>query len=440
MAPKTIHIALIGGGNVGSAVYEIVMGRLRDSEDDSSHQSHSYSSLPLCIISKLCVRDPAKLRKFQIDQDSTEVVTDLSSVVGDANIDIVVEVTDGGELVKDALVACIKRGKKVVTSNTSLLAENMDEIIEAIDQRNNIFAFEAAVGCGIPIINSLQSCFTGDIIHEVSGILNGPTNYMLGRIEKEGVDIDEAYVEAQEMGYTKGGDEDIEGIDARNKITILAKLCFGASVTSECVSCTGIAEINAVDFEYAKLLGCTIKFVATGKRLSEYSEYDGDLSCYVGPKLVPLDHLFSSNKGTGNTIQINSENLGISSFQGAGLGSFAAANAVVSDVYRLAAGNVQNAFPLRSSINVESDYSSEFYIRITFQDQLGIIRRVGELAEMNGCSICSILQNPIKDKQQADFVVTLEECLSSQVHQLCLDIGEEDFAHSVPIFMPMLGS
>lgn len=198
--------------------------------------------------------------------------------------------------------------------------------------------------------------------------------------------------------------------------------------------------ISPVDFEYANLLNCTIKLLGSAERLSEYGEYDGALSAYVSPKVVPLTQtVLSTVSHLNNAISLKTSNMGLVSFQGLGAGRYAAANSVVADICRIASGNSpQDPFPLSSTIEIDSDYSSAFYIRITFQDELGIIRRVGELAERNGVSICSVLQNPIKDRMSADFVVTTEECQCSQVKQMCEDIGKEDFAHNVPLFIPML--
>jgi predicted amino acid-binding ACT domain protein len=202
----------------------------------------------------------------------------------------------------------------------------------------------------------------------------------------------------------------------------------------------GITEISSVDFEYAKLLGCTIKLIGTAERLSDFGEHDGDLSVYVAPKLIPTTHLLATTRGVENTIAIKSANLGMTSYSGAGGGRFPTAHSIVADICRVASNTASlDPFPVPLTRNngIDNDYSSAFYIRITFHDELGIIRRVGELAEINGVSICSILQNPIKNRMSADFVVTTEECKFSQVEQMCQDIGRENFAHNIPIFMPM---
>jgi len=293
---------------------------------------------------------------------------------------------------------------------------------------------------GIPIIQTLHGAYTGDTIHEVMGICNGTTNYMLGKMEL-GADYDEVLKEAQDLGFAEADPTaDVEGHDVRAKIAILAKLAFGTTISPvESIPCRGISAVTAVDFEYAKLLGCTIKLVGTAARLSQYGEHDGPLSVYVAPKVVPLTHLLASARGSGNAVAISSANLGTASYTGPGAGRFPTANSVVSDILRIASNlAVKDPFPICSQLELDHDYSSPFYIRIPFSDGLGIIRKIGELSEKNGISIHSVLQNPIVDRMAADFVITTEECKLSQVVELCDDIDKEDFVRSYPLYMPLL--
>lgn len=440
----TIRIGMIGAGTVGGGVYEIIHGRLGQQATSSSSipiPSKGFTNLSLrpCVISKICVRDINKARSFQIDNKLTSVTTDINDIIYDENIDIVLELIGGVDLAKTVVIKSLKLGKSVVSANKVLIAECLDEIKQAAlvgdGYRQTYFAYEAAVCGGIPIIQAMQGCFSGDIIHKVMGICNGTTNFMLGKMEKEGSDYNEILKDTQDLGFADPT-TNAEGHD----IAILAKLAFGTTVPVESIPCMGIREISSVDFEYAKLLNCTIKLLGTAERLSEYGEYDGALSVYVSPKVVPLTQtVLSTVHHIQNVVSLKSANTGLTSFQGLGAGRYTAANSVVADICRIASGNSsRDPFPLSSNIELDNNYSSAFYIRITFQDELGIIRRVGELAERNGVSVCSVLQNPIKDRMSADFVVTTEECRYSQVQAMCEDIGKEDFAHNIPLFMPML--
>jgi homoserine dehydrogenase len=457
---------MIGAGTVGGGVYEIIMNRLgggkgtppNDGASSSSSSSSSSSKAPTPIITKICVRDASRPRNFHVDPAITKIVTDVSSMVNDPDIDMVVEVAGGVTFAKDAVYASIRNGKSVVTANKALIAENMEELIsmlgdanenEANARRGGVrFGYEASVCGGIPVIHALQSCYAGDIINEVMGICNGTTNFMLGKME-EGADYDAVLREAQELGFAEADPSaDVEGYDVRAKIAILAKLAFGVSVPIDTIPCMGITNVSVVDFAYAKSMGCTIKLVGTAVRKSRFGEHDGALSVYVSPKLVPDDHLLASATGCGNALVVRSANLGLASYGGPGAGRYPTANSVVADIMRVANGTCPIApFPPSASSSssssddddeIDNDYESAFYVRVSFRDGLGIVRIIGELAESQGVSIHSILQRPITDRMAADTVVTTESCKLSQVEALCELIGREEFALCTPVFMPMI--
>ena len=265
-ASLPLRVALVGGGTVGGGVYEILMGR-----QQGRH----------AVVTKLCVRDAAKPRSFVVQTDHTSVVTDVAEVLKDDNIDVVVEVMGGTGVAKTLAVETLKAGKSFVTANKALLAEHLKELLALTDLNPNGFdgklAFEAAVCGGIPIIHTLQSCLAGDVVHEVMGICNGTTNYMLDLMETNpDADYDAALKEAQDLGYAEADPTaDVEGHDVRAKICLLAKLAFGKSIENiEQVPCKGISQINTVDFEYAKLLNCTIKLIGTAVRLNKFCEYN----------------------------------------------------------------------------------------------------------------------------------------------------------------------
>jgi len=444
-------------------VYEIIMNRLGGGKgtppNDGAASSSSSSKAPTPIITKICVRDASRPRNFHVDPAMTKIVTDVSSMVNDPDIDMVVEVAGGVTFAKDAVYASIRNGKSVVTANKALIAENMEELIsmlgdanenEANARRGGVrFGYEASVCGGIPVIHALQSCYAGDIINEVMGICNGTTNFMLGKME-EGADYDAVLREAQELGFAEADPSaDVEGYDVRAKIAILAKLAFGVSVPIDTIPCMGITNVSVVDFAYAKSMGCTIKLVGTAVRKSRFGEHDGALSVYVSPKLVPDDHLLASATGCGNALVVRSANLGLASYGGPGAGRYPTANSVVADIMRVANGTCPIApFPPSASSSassssddddeIDNDYESAFYVRVSFRDGLGIVRIIGELAESQGVSIHSILQRPITDRMAADTVVTTESCKLSQVEALCELIGREEFALCTPVFMPMI--
>ena len=424
---------------MGGGVYEILMGN----SGNGGSTLLPHLTRP-CIITKICVKSLSKSRSFHLDSSVSSLVTDVNSILNDESIELVVEVMGGTTEAKHVVLQALASGKSVVTANKALIAEHMHEIENAIKANpGSHFAYEASVCGGIPIIQTLQTCYSGDVIHQVMGILNGTTNYMIGKME-QGADFDGALMEAQDLGFAEADPTaDVEGYDVRAKIAILAKLAFGVTVSpveESTIPCTGISELEPIDFEYAKLLKCKIKLLGTAGRMSRFAQYDGALSVYVSPVMVPNTHLLASARGSGNCVAINSANMGMCSFTGPGAGRFPTANSVVADIVRIANNTPgsTDAFPLQSKIDVDCDYTAAFYVRIPFMDSIGIIRKVGELAEGSDVSIHSILQNPIVDRMEADFCLTTEECLLSQVKSLCNDLEQLDFVRAPPIFMPLL--
>lgn len=442
-AKAPLRIGMIGGGTVGGGVYELIMGRLLKERQKSN------PSLRPLLITKICVRDLAKPRSFHLDDAVTTLTTNTESIINDPDIDMVVEVMGGTGLAKTVVETSLTNSKLVVTANKALIAEHLDELqslLKTYTPSGAGFGYEAAVCGGIPVIQTLQTCYTGDIIHQIQGICNGTTNYMLGKME-DGADYDAVLKEAQDLGYAEADPTaDVEGHDVRAKICILAKLAFGVTVHPLQVPCKGISQLTKVDFEYANLLGCTIKLLGTAQRLHEAREWDGPLCVFVSPVMIPKSHTLANVSSNGNAVAINSANMGTCTYMGPGAGRFPTANSVVADIVRLAnvtapSSPAPAAFPKASTdvLPLDHDYTAVFYIRIPYQDGLGIIKRVGELAEQAGVSIHSILQNPIRDRMSADFVVTTEESKLSQVTELCETINrQEDFCRSPCLFMPML--
>jgi homoserine dehydrogenase len=429
--PPILRIGMFGGGTVGGGVYELLM---------SSGSSSS------TVITKICVSDLSKPRSFHVDETRTVLTTDPDSILLDDSLDCIIECMGGTGLAKRVVTTALKQNQAVVTANKALLAEHLDELIllaAANKQQPSRLAFEAAVCGGIPIIQTLQRCYTGDVIHNVAGIMNGTTNYMLTKMAEDGADYAAVLKEAQDLGFAEADPTaDVEGHDVRAKIALLAKIAFGKTVAVDEIPCTGISKLTAVDFEYAALLQSTIKLVGTARRLPGLTEFDGALTVYVAPAMIPYKHRLAGIRGAGNAVMVQSANMGICSYTGPGAGRYPTANSIVADVHRVASGAVQvPPFPEdKDNLLLDSNYGASFYIRIPFCDSLGIIRTTGELAERHGISIHSILQNPIGDRMMADFCLTTEDCKLSQVQDFCHAISHQDFARDDPVYMPIMTS
>ena len=425
---QALRVGIFGGGIVGGGTVELLI---------AASKSGRLAQLGAKIdVAKICVRSLDKPRDFVVGP-TTQLVTNYDDILKDPSINCVVEVMGGVTHAKDVVFGAIAAGKHVVTANKALIAAFLPDLQKALKANPGVsFNYEAAVCGGIPIIHTLQTDFPCDDIHKVMGIMNGTTNFMLCKMEDEGADYGDALKEAQALGFAEADPTaDVEGHDVQAKIALLAKLCFGKTVPWETVPTAGISKLTSIDFEYARILKSTIKLVGVANR-----NEDGTLAVFVSPMVVPLVMPLASAKGPGNMVVVNSKNMGAATFAGPGAGRFPTANSICNDLVRLSVGKNVDPFPLEDvpPIELNNDYTAQFYVRISITDGLGIIRQVGEAAEAAGVSIHAILQNPIT-RAQVDFVVTTEKGTRlSQVKDFSDRISKMSFALNPPLFMPML--
>merc|ERR1711957_605543 len=248
-------------------------------------------------VKSICVRDLEKERDFEIPE-GCDIHTDPSKITNGDDIDIVVEVMGGTTLAKDVVFDSLSNGKHVVTANKALIADKLGELETHLLKLNEgktkedsvQFCYEAAVCGGIPIINSLQSDYPGDSINMIAGIINGCTNFMLTGMDRDGLSYDEALSQASDLGYAEADPTlDVGGFDARSKLKILMRLAYGIDVEEEDISCRGITELTKLDFQYAKMMGGSIKLVGVAKAVS-----DGKVAAFVSPAYITQsDSLFA---------------------------------------------------------------------------------------------------------------------------------------------------
>ena len=429
----TRRIGIFGGGTVGGGIVEILQNKAEYLE--------ALTKGTTLEIVKICVRDKSKKRDFTIPE-GCEITDQYDDILEDDSIDMVVEVMGGTTDAKDIIERSIKAGKDVVTANKALIAAYLPDLeallaqVNASDKKSE-FRYEAAVCGGIPIIRSLQTDFVGDKITMLSGIINGCTNFMLTAMDQGGKTYDEALAAASELGYAEADPTlDVGGFDARSKLRILMRLAFGVDVNEEEISCRGITELTKLDFEYAKMMGGTIKLVGVATETSSPDK----IAAYVSPSYVPgIDSLASVNGAT-NAVEILSSNLKSSTFIGQGAGRYPTANSCVNDIVALAKGD-KTALPfspLAKNKSFVNNFDSVFYIRLKYRDGLGITRQCGEICEKHGVSIHSILQNPITKKSDAAFVLITEKVSLASVKKVCADIEELDWCRGPTFFMPVL--
>ena len=308
-----INVAVMGYGTVGSGVVEV----LRTNGELINERAQD-------VINVKYVLD---LRDFPGDPVEEILTHDFETIVNDAEVDIVVETMGGIEPAYTFVIRCLEAGKNVATSNKALVAKHGAELLEIARDRSINFMFEASVGGGIPIIRALNSSLTADRIDEVTGILNGTTNYMLTKMFFESADYDEVLKEAQEKGYAERNPEaDVEGHDACRKIAILTSLIAGQHVDFETIHTEGITKVTTEDMKYAKKMNMAIKLLASSKREGE------SFSAIVAPMLLSKNHPLCNVNDVFNAIFVRGNMLGDAMFYGSGAGKLPTASAVVADV------------------------------------------------------------------------------------------------------------
>lgn len=345
-----VNIAVMGYGTVGSGVVEVV--------------NTNGARINQRIGDELNIKYVLDLRDFPEDPVQEKIVHDFETIINDDEIKIVVEVMGGIEPAYTFVKRCLQAEKSVATSNKALVAKHGAELLSIAEENNINFLFEASVGGGIPIIRPLNSSLTADEIEEITGILNGTTNYMLTKMFYEGADYDTVLKEAQANGYAERNPEaDVEGYDACRKIAILSSLISGQQVDFEDIYCEGITEITVEDMKYAKAMGTTIKLLASSKR------YAGNrLHAIVAPCMLYPEHPLYNVNGVFNSIFVHGNVLGDAMFYGSGAGKLPTASAVVADVVDAAKHLNRNIMTMwkQEKLHLEdkADSKRRFFIRM----------------------------------------------------------------------------
>ena len=308
-----MKIAVMGYGTIGSGVAEV----LRINRERIAQRAGEPVDVKYIL----------DLRDFPGDEMEGCIIHDYRTIVEDPEIGIVVETMGGVEPAYSFVKAMLEAGKQVTTSNKNLVAAKGAELIQIARKHGVNFQFEASVGGGIPIIRPLNKCLTADEIEEITGILNGTTNYMLTKMAEEGAAFDDVLKDAQEKGYAeKDPTADVEGHDPCRKIAILTSLVCGQQVDYEDIYCEGITKLTPADFAYAKAMNRKIKLLAKSRR--EQDSY----SCMVAPFLLGEEHPLGGVNGVFNGIFVHGNVLGDAMFYGSGAGKLPTASAVVADV------------------------------------------------------------------------------------------------------------
>ena len=416
--PNTCKVALLGFGTVGSSVARILAERAPD-------------RLRLVHIFNRNV-----LRK-RVDSLPHEVhwTEDIDDVLS-SDADVVVEVMGGIEPAKTWISRALTSGKSVVTANKQLIAQHGPELIELARRMKRHIAFGASVAGGVPVISGLREGLAGDELFKIYGILNGTCNYILTRIESARVSFADALAEAQKLGFAEADPtEDVDGLDARAKLAILARVGLRSKVEPDHIMCRSISSIEAVDFEYASQLGFTIRQVS-------WAEFKSNLLfASVQPALVPLSSPLARVEGGQNLVKATGKFGGETVFAGHGAGGHPTAVAVVSDIIAIAGheGGMNGfAQPQEITPTVTANFTTQHYLRFKVMDRPGIIAALATIFSDCGINIDSLLQEPGYLKSSLPFVITLEQCEAALIERALERISQLDFLVQPPVHLPIL--
>ena len=345
-----VKVSVLGYGTVGSGVVEI----LRENS----------AIIKKRVGEELSVKYVLDLREFPGDPVEEVLVHDFNVIAEDSEVQIVVETMGGLHPAYEFVKTCLEKGKSVCTSNKALVAAYGPELLELAKSKNVNFLFEASVGGGIPIIRPLKTSLAPDEIEEISGILNGTTNYILTKMTDEGSDFDSVLKDAQDKGYAeKDPTADVEGQDACRKIAILTSLAYGKQLDFEDIYTEGITKITDRDIAYAKKMGDKIKIFGSSKKVGD------KVSAMVAPVLINPEHPLYSVDGVFNAILVKGNMVGDVMFYGQGAGKLATASAVVSDVMDAAKHanvNINTLWePQKLDLVAADDVKNAFFVRLS---------------------------------------------------------------------------
>ncbi len=396
---KNVKIALLGLGNVGRGVWNI----LNENKDQIIKRS-GYE----VEVAKILVRDKSKNRGLNVPEET--LTTDFEEILNDDSIKIVVEVMGGIEPAKDYLLRAMSKKKHIVTANKMLLASCGDEVLQKADEEGVMFYYEASVAGGIPIIKGISESLTANKITELYGIVNGTTNYILSKMELNGEEFNEVLKEAQVKGYAEADPTaDVEGFDALYKLVILSSLAFGTKVTPDDVNREGISKITKEDMKFAEEFGMSIKMLAIAKRKN------GSLELRVHPTMIPDTHPLANVYDAFNAVFINGNAVGDLMFYGKGAGDMPTGSAVVSDIIAILRSNIdiENINPVvknnlwNMSIRPMGEVESRYYIRLTVGDKPGVLGQITTIFGSNKVSLKTVIQKGRKDDANTDVILVL---------------------------------
>ena len=379
---KTIGVAILGLGVVGSGTYKIL----------TEHREF-YKRTQNVDISVESVLEINRQRALDLGVEESKISDNIAEVVSNPNVDIVVEVIGGVEPARSFVLAALHSGKTVVTSNKELFCKYWHELEKAAKRTNAGLYFEASCVGGVPIIRTLIDGMQANVLHELTGIINGTTNYILTRMTREGLGYQEALKDAQALGYAeKNPTADVEGYDAAYKLSILASLAFHTKVPLDKIYREGITEISRQDIAYGDELGYVLKLLAIGK-----NDGAGNIEVRVHPAFIRKDHPLASVNDSFNAVFLKGDSVGDIMLYGRGAGALPTGSAIVSDVIYAAThseakyATFKNTQSAEQGVKFVADFKSRYYIRFTAKDRPGVLAKVAGIFAKFNISIIDLI-------------------------------------------------
>lgn len=427
-----VTVGIVGLGNVGLGTLHILIESAR-----SIHEKLGFA----LNIKAVCSRS-VQQKKLPPLSASVVHTTNWRDVVCDPEIDIVVEAIGGIGTAAHVIEEALRRRKSVVTANKELMALRGAELWSLANQNGVNLAMEASVAGGIPIHTVLREGIAGDRLLELYGILNGTCNFILTEIERSNANFESVLAEAQQLGYAEADpSSDIDGLDARSKLAILAALAFGEKLTPGDIYTEGIRRIMPIDFDYAHQLKHTIRLLCVARR-SEHG-----LLLAVRPSLIPQSAILAQVKGAYNAIWIRGTYGEDTFYYGRGAGPKPTGVAIVSDLMRVAReirfGSPERVSPFAHERLGEykptpiTTQELAYYLRFRVEDKAGIIATLATILAKHNIGIDAVLQLPREDWRDLPFVITTEPAREQAIRDALVEIRDADFLVDAPFAMPM---
>ena len=409
---KKVRIALLGFGNIGKGVWQILNLNTSQILQRSGYEIK---------VTKILIKDINKKREIALPDGV--LTDDFEEIVNDDSIDIIVELIGGSDPALDYMVRAMKNKKHVVTANKLCVATYNDILFKTAKEEEVFFYYEGSVGGGIPIIREIKESLTANKIQEIVGIINGTTNYILTKMTEENMSFEEALKESQLKGYAEADPtDDIEGFDAAYKLSIISSLSFETKVSPDTILREGITKVKAIDIKYAKKFGYVIKLLAIG-RVS-----NGKIEVRVHPAFLPKTHNFAHITDSYNAVYIRGNAVGDLMLYGKGAGDLPTGSAVVSDILAILRNNMNyhaiNHIKESGSdllLKDQDEYESQYYIRFNVKDKPGILGDLGTLLGKNNISIYYVTQD-IENSESVQLVFMTHTCKYINIKNLLKDV------------------